>query len=417
MVLNLVPLGCYDYQEINDTAYVLVMGLDKGRENKLTLTVQIAVPRQMEGGGGGGVPGMGGEGGKSTELVSVEAPSMLSAFNMINAFVNRRISLKHTKAVVFSEELAREGTLPYLHVMARFLEFRRSMFIAVARGVSAKELLEKNITVLEGNPAKYVELASLTSRYTAFSPLQPHFHYFYNAAHLRGADPVAVLVGIKRQTQQGEGPPIEHPYGWRSEGSYYAGEIPRSGGNQTELMGAALFRGDKLVGEINGDQMTALMMLRNTFDQAYISVQDPLMPEQMTSLNLHQHREPRIKIDVSSPIPHISVKVFLEGGVIGIQGHSSYEDPRYRPLLEAAAAERIRNDIVELLQKTQQLGVDSAWFGRKAKIHFLTEKAWDEYKWKEVYPQASIDLTVQVDLRQFGLLRQTSLQLGAEKPE
>ncbi|MDH7480190.1 MAG: Ger(x)C family spore germination C-terminal domain-containing protein, partial [Syntrophomonadaceae bacterium] len=355
--------------------------------------------------------------GKPTELVSVEAPSLAAAFNMINSFVNRRISLKHTKAVVFSEELAREGTLPYLHVMARFLEFRRSMFIAVARGVSAKELLEKNIPVLEANPAKYIELASLTTKYTAFSPLQPQFHYFYNAAHLRGADPVAILVGLKRQTPQGEGPPIEQPYGWRSEGSYFAGEIPRSGGNQTELMGAALFRGDRMVGEINGDQMTALMLLRHTFDQAYVSVQDPLVPEQMVSLNLYQHRTPRIKIDVSSPVPRISIEVFLEGGVLGIQSGSSYEDPRYRPLLEAATADRIRNDIIQLLQKTQQLGVDSAWLGRRAKIHFLTEKAWDEYRWKEVYPQASIDLAVHVDLRRFGLLRQTSPQLGAGTPK
>lgn len=405
VLFSLLPLGCWDYQEIDETAFVLVLGLDKGKENKLTVTAQIAVPRNL---GGSALSGMGGAGGQTetTEVVSVEAPTFSAALNMMNAFVNRRISLKHVKSVVFSEELAREGTLTYLAVIGRFPEFRRSVFIAVARGISARELLESNKPVFESNPAKYVELATLAARFTAFSPLQPQFHYFYNAAHSQGADPVGILVATKRQTPQGEGPPLQGT--WRSEGDYYSGELPRTGGNTPELIGAALFKGDILVGEINGDEMTGLMILRNTFEQAFVSTPDPLEPELMTAVNVHMYTAPTIKIDVSEPIPKIYIKVMLEGDVLGIQSHSNFEDPRFRYLLENALAQRIKLDIIKLLQKTQDLGVDSAWLGKKAKKHFLTTKQWEDYHWKEVFPQAPIEVEVIVNLRRFGLMRESA---------
>lgn len=41
MVLSLT--GCYDYSEPDEKAWVLAIGVDKGRENKLTVTSVVAV--------------------------------------------------------------------------------------------------------------------------------------------------------------------------------------------------------------------------------------------------------------------------------------------------------------------------------------------------------------------------------------
>jgi spore germination protein KC len=40
---------------------------------------------------------------------TVEAPSLLEGINLLNAAVNRQVSLMHAKMLVFSEEYAREG--------------------------------------------------------------------------------------------------------------------------------------------------------------------------------------------------------------------------------------------------------------------------------------------------------------------
>ncbi|NPV91255.1 MAG: Ger(x)C family spore germination protein [Firmicutes bacterium] len=403
IIISVSLSGCWDYQEIGEIAYVQALGIDRGKENKLTITAQIAVPGKLQSGSGDTSQGKG----NPFEVVSVESPSVMASLNLMNTFVNRRISLKHTRIIIISEDFARDGTLPYLEVISRLPQVRRSIMIGVSKGISAKELLEKNQPVFEITPSKYIDMAAEMSQYTGFSPFEPQFLFFYNAARSLGADPVAPLLSVKRKTPQGEGKTID-PQGWISEGSYRAGEIPRSGGNEVEIMGAALFRGNKLVGDIDGDEMTALAILRNTFHQAYFSLPDPMNPERITSVNLFQKQGANFEFDLTNPTPKVKIQVFLKGDVLGIQTHANYEDPQYRNILENGIAEKMKSDIVKLLQHTQSLGVDPAWIGEKAKMHFLTDKEWEDYNWKSVYPKAEIEVDVKADLKHFGLIRENS---------
>ena len=55
LILILIPLlfsGCYDSVEINDYAYVTLMGIDKGVSDKLRLTFQVPIFRGFGGAGG-----------------------------------------------------------------------------------------------------------------------------------------------------------------------------------------------------------------------------------------------------------------------------------------------------------------------------------------------------------------------------
>ena len=56
LALNLFLGGCYGYHEVDESAYILALGLDRGRENIVSVTAQVAVPRNIAGGaeGGGG---------------------------------------------------------------------------------------------------------------------------------------------------------------------------------------------------------------------------------------------------------------------------------------------------------------------------------------------------------------------------
>ena len=60
-----VPLltGCWDRSEINDIAFVVATGVDKGAKDKFLYSVQVPLPSSMGGagssGGGGGTSGEG----------------------------------------------------------------------------------------------------------------------------------------------------------------------------------------------------------------------------------------------------------------------------------------------------------------------------------------------------------------------
>lgn len=116
LLLGLILPGCYDYSEPDERAWVLAMGLDKGRQNVLTVTVVIAVPKNIVGGSGGEPTGGGG-----FYTVSLEAPTLLSSLELLNAMVDRRADLSHTKWFVFSRELAEESIAPYFGPITRFL--------------------------------------------------------------------------------------------------------------------------------------------------------------------------------------------------------------------------------------------------------------------------------------------------------
>lgn len=423
LLLTLFPAlltGCWGFEEIDETAYILNLGLDRGIENKLTWTAQVAIPRQIAGGMTDGDMNNSSTQGQSQGVatISVESPTYTGAINMMNIFLDRRLSLKHLKTVVFSEPLAREGIMTYLGVMAREPDFRRSVIIAVSRGVSAKTLLENNRRTMETNPAKHADIITEFARYTGYIPAQPQFFYFYNTAKSLSGDPVCLLVSLQREVPQGEGPPVLGEE-WVSDGAYYPGELPRTGGNSLEILGAAVFRDDRLVGEINGDEMTGLMLIRGTFGQANLSLADPLFPNRMVGVNLRLHRIPQIKIDLTGPVPRVEIKVYVEGSMHGMQTTKvNYEEAENRVILEAAISQKLQKMMETVTYRAQhEFRADILHLGKYAKHQFWTLPDWQEYHWlDDKFPQAEISIEVQTKLRQFGLLHEVT-PLGRERQE
>lgn len=423
LLLTLFPAlltGCWGFEEIDETAFILNLGLDRGIENKLTWTAQVALPRQIAGGMTEGGANKSSNQGQSQGVatISVESPTYTGALNMMNIFLDRRLSLKHLKTVIFSESLAREGIMTYLGVMAREPDFRRSVIIAVSRGVSAKTLLENNRRTMESNPAKHAEIITEFALYTGYIPAQPQFFYFYNTVKSLSGDPICLLVSLQREVPQGEGPPVSGEE-WVSDGAYYPGELPRTGGNGLEAIGAAVFRDDRLVGEINGDEMTGLMLIRGTFGQTNLSLADPFFPDKMIGVNLRLYRIPQIKIDLSGPVPQVEIKVYIEGSMHGMQTTEvNYEEAENRVILEEAISQHLQKMMETVTYRAQhEFRADILHLGKHAKHQFWTLPAWQQYHWlDDKFPKAEISIEVQTKIRRFGLLHEVT-PLGRERQE
>lgn len=51
-IICLLPFlitGCYDRKELDDLAYAIALGIDKGEEENLNITYQIAIPLKISG--------------------------------------------------------------------------------------------------------------------------------------------------------------------------------------------------------------------------------------------------------------------------------------------------------------------------------------------------------------------------------
>lgn len=240
IIFILVTLtGCWDSTEIDEMAYVISLGLDKGEQNILKLTLQIAIPKTIaEGGKSMMSPGKGkgqkSPGAESTDTITVEARTILSGLNMVNSFISRQISVSHLKAVVISEELAREGIGRYLNPLARYRELRGTASMIVVRG-SADEFLSVLKSVLETNPSKFIELTGLATEFTSVMPTA-RLEKFYQSAKSYGEQPIVILGGVNK-TVLNENEPIPYREPFRkqpgsdnpNEGDYLGGDVPRKG--------------------------------------------------------------------------------------------------------------------------------------------------------------------------------------------
>lgn len=398
--LLLFSAGCYGYHEVDESAFVIAVGLDRGRENVIKVTTMVAVPRNIAVGGGVGAGGGGGGGEENTLVVSMESPTFLSSLEMLNAFVDRRADMTHNRAIVISRDLAEEDIGRYLNSFVRFPQFRRHTYIMVTEG-SASDFIREIKPILEVNPAKYIELLMMNKNYTEFIPNSTVFEY-YNDLRSLAVSPIMALVGLEREEP---GPTDPSP---KSKGSFIAGQIPAEGGGKPEIMGAAVFRDGRMVGTINGDEVGFTKMVRGDLQWKMMSVMDPLHPGKFVVFEITPQKPPEIRADLEGEAPYIEARVFLEGTMVSVQSGERYERPELTPLIQQAVEARLTRETMEFVRKMQQeFRTDVFGFGRVARKQFLTWPEWEEYGWLERFPEAEIEVSYEFRVRRTGLLHET----------
>lgn len=415
VLLTAVSTGCYDRREVDDMAYVMAMGFDKGVNDRLRLTLQIVSLKGGGGGGAGGGEGEGGGGGGDKELgmvgntmvVTVEAVSFFTGLSLANAATARQLNLSHAKVLVFSEEIARGGEIEkYIAMLTRYREIRRTMEFIVSRG-KAEDLIRENKNLIGRDPAKSLELLTQQQNFTGLFPPVRLFD-FYNALKSMVRQPTAILVDVnalKNLEDAGTGQSPESVTGT----DFLAGQMPRKGGPKREFFGAAVFTGPKMVGELTGAETRALRMVTGDFRRGFFSIKDPQAPDLIVPLDVRPARKPRVKISFEDDTPTINVILHLEGEVLAIPSRIGYESPDLKPVLEQAFEQEIKSQIDSLIARCQnEFKADIFGFGGSAVYYFPTIEEWERYRWNEKFPQARVSTNVHFVIRRTGMMLKSS---------
>ena len=407
LMLSVMLTGCNGARETDEVAYILLIGIDKGKNGNYDVTYQIAVPKALGGEGGGGGDA------QPTGLVTVTAPSLAEARNLLKTNQARTVNLSHNKAFIFGEELAREGIGDFLSPMLRFREFRGSMFIVVAHNTTAAEFMKKNKPMLEQLPSKYLETMLLTNDEMGYY-LRTSLHEFYARVKSGSGVPYAVLAGVNPKESEGKAT------GSKDKGErtyeYLAGQLPvKNEGNPINFAGTAVFKGDKMVGTLTTEETRMLAILDGNYPSGFLVVEDPLLPEKGINVNLRLGRSPDIKVRIAEGRPIIEIKLLFEGEITAIPSGINYERQEYRELLEEQISQITTRQMEGMLTKTIAWGADVAGFGYRGRRHFSTYKEWTDYRWDEQYANSRFQLKVTTKLRRSGLMFQTAPLKGSKQ--
>lgn len=400
LLLLTASAGCHGI-EPNNQAYVLLIGIDHGENNLLRMSYLIANPQTAAGGGGNSGNGGGGAQ-ESSVMVVVEGPSFFTTTNLINSFVSRRINLPHLKGMIFSEAMARDGSMSrFVAALPVYRELRRDVFIAVSQN-KPEEVLAAVKPKLASNPSKYIEELIFSSRFTSISP-EELFLDFYTGLSIQGFHPVTNLMAVSDEQL----PPESEKQGqWQSEGDYQAGTIIKKGDILVELAGAAAFRSDRMVGFLDIEETRLYNMFRNKFDRGIYSMPDPVIPDNnVLAMMITKSRNPKIKVTMTPEGPLIKVIIYLNGEVLGDTSLVDYARPDNKAVMEEAFTGFMETRARALISRCQnEFGSDILGFGLYARRLVLTDQAWRDFDWDVKFLRAKVDVTVDFHVRRTGLL-------------
>lgn len=395
--------GCYDAREIDDEVYAISIGIDKGVENKLRLTVQY--PTYKSDGGTGESSVQSGDKSKNVQQGSnvhtIEAPTLLEGIDMLSMAISRRVSLMHTKWLVFSEDFAKLGVSGYIGGFERFRETRTTMNIIVTKG-KAEDFIKENKSDIEISLSKSIELFLEQSRTSGFFP-QVMFSEFYRYLLSSYRQPVALYGGIN-DFKNLEDVNVQDPPFVAGKG-FLPGELPRRGVVKRELVGIAIFNGGKMIGNLDSYETTYFMMLTGNYKSGRISIPDKYSPQNAVVFDLHSSGKPKVKAYIKDGKPTIDLKIKINSEIYAIPSRTDYEKLPMTKDIEEQIEAFLLKGMKDTIKKTQeQYGTDIFGFGGWMAGNFFTIDEWEDYNWLEHYKEAVINLDLQVDVQRTGLI-------------
>lgn len=401
--------GCFDAREIDDEIYAISVGVDKGVNNKLRLTVQYPTYKSDTGGGS--------DSGKDQSIAqsknvqegsnvhTIEAPTMLEGIDMLSMASSRRISLIHAKWLIFSEDFAKLGIGGYLGGLERFRETRTTMYIVVTKG-KAEDFIKENESNIGSSLSKSIELLLSQSKTTGFFP-EITFSDFYRNLLSTYKQSIALYGGVNNFKTL-EDKDVEEPQLVTGKG-FLPGELPRRGVEKRELVGLAIFDGDKMIGTLDSYETKFYMMLTGNFVSGRVSIPDKYSPNHAVVFDLHNNRKPKVKAYFKDGKPIIDLRISMESELYAIQVRTEYEKLNMINDIETQIKEFLFKGMNGTIKKTQEeYGVDIFGFGGWMAGNFFTIDEWEKYNWLSHYKEAKINLDLQIDVRRTGLIFNSS---------
>ena len=392
--------GCYDKKEVNNVAYVVSIGIDKSEidPKKISVTFEFVLPLAVE--------SESSLENKTSTYTTIEASSLYTALNLVNSYISKEINLSHNKLIVFSEEMAINGISEYTSTLAHDRNFRSNMYILISK-CKAKDYIENTSSIFEKNPAKFYDLLFDSYEYTSFSDNSLLNEYIIKSFS-NTTQPTAMLgnISITPENNEIDNADISFSQMYQpSNANYVAGNIPKKGGPDTELIGLSVFRYSKLVGELTGEETLYYLISNNTFKECNYSICDPLSTDKNIDFKLSKKNNTDISVTMIDGVPLIKLKANINANILSINLDVNYMNKENLEKLEHELEYILKQNMRNYLYKTaKEFRSDISGFGNKASKNYLTWDKWEESNWLDIYQFSYFDVEFNVNIDKTGLV-------------
>ena len=388
VLLLLTFFGMNSINAIDNLAYVVSMGFDIKDSGKLELSFQIAIPSGSSGSSSS-------DSSQSSDSIinSVECNTLESGINLVNSYLGKKLNLSHCKAIVFSEEIAAKGIGEYLYTLVNNIEIRPTCNVIISR-CNAKYFLNNSKPMLEQLFSKYYEVSSTSERSTGYTSDTTLQEFFSSMTDTFG-EAYAILGSVNDGINTGS----DAGTSGNTDNENISSETPIDTQKNIETLGVAVFKGDKLVGELNGLESIAQLIIKNDLKDATLSIPSPFESTNFIDLYIEKSKS-NSKVNLPNGSPYISSNIEISARIISMSDDYKYLDEQTIEVVEQYASSYVKAFISDFLYKTaKEFKSDIAGFGRYAVTKFTTWNDWKDYNWLENYQNAFFNINVNVDVK------------------
>jgi len=360
--------GCWSRHELNSLSFVVGVGLDKAEKpGEIQLTTQVVKPGEL----------------KSSSAKNKSSESGTNAYwnikktgylasEIIKDFSHEsshKLYFPHNQVLIFERKLAEEGMQPYIDTFIRDIETRFNVLVVVSED-RASEVLDVS-TGLEKLPAINIAKLVETQKITSESPTVKLIDFIRRLMSKTTA-PIAPLIRVTGEGNE----------------------------KTLEVFGTAVFKHDKLVGELNKRETRGLLWVINEVKGGMINVASS-SGDGTVSLEITRAKSKMTPVIQADTIL-IKIDIKAEGIVNSQSGSENIASPDIVFSLEKKLSAEIGKEIMAALKTARDLNSDIFGFGDSIYWKYPSEWKKLKMKWDEVFPDVEVALNIDTKLRSTG---------------
>jgi spore germination protein KC len=358
--------GCWNYKEIDRLSIVTGIAIDEGELSKYSVTFEFA-----------DVSSSGKETKIGSKVVQMEGETIFDAVRNTIKLSGKRLYLGHVKVVIINKDIAKKGILQVLDFLNRDQESRLNLNIMISKEDTAREILTQQAIV---SPNRSMELYQMIKSQVNLSKApDTNLKELINAISGEGIS--AVLPAVR---------------------------ITESNGYKTsEITGAAVFKGDKLIGFLSENETKIFLLITNEAKRGLLVLKhfENALPADIT-LEILRTNNTKIRPSYLRDKLVININTDIKVAFAEQGGNKDYSTEEGLKQLRSIAEDTLNTQILSLIKKVQQeYEVDIFGFGQIVKAK--KPKLWKKYEnnWVEEYKNLDIKAESRVEIKNSGVTK------------
>ncbi len=347
--------GCWDQKIFEEIGFILQLGLELNENDELVYSLTMpVVNEEIE---------------QDIEILSATAPLLREARDEIRNFSGKRIEGGKAQQIHFSRELAEKGIGDILDVFVR----------------SPENPILANVTVVDGSP---LEMFEMSLGYKDKTRVAFYVSKLIDETRKRTAAPETRIYDLVI---------LQHCKTIDPTAIYM-----RYDEKKIEVLGTALFKEDKMVGNLNivdTGILHALMGKKINFSYYYRENNKDI---KSGIAFLYKRVKRRVEIDTSDSVPKISISLNYITSLDEYDSGHELDDAKNKEELERKISEAMKSDCERILSYLQEVGSDPIGFAEMVRSkHNAYYKTID---WRRVYPEIEFNVEIKTTIESQGAI-------------